>query len=199
MTGRNRILAPSVTAVLLFALASCDMPTAPDPGVLSPDAASLARRANVTVPFEAKAYTTLVSLVPDPACGAPPWFLNTQAGEGEGTHLGRFTVTFTFCVDATDLLDDGMLTAGESAPYVNGVGTIVAANGDMLYMSIAGAVLPSDHPDYDFEFQDPFTFTGGTGRFENAGGSGMTDSFVVQAEGRTDHSWSGWLVMVPGI
>jgi hypothetical protein len=199
MTGRTPILALVVAVIVLVPLTGCDTPSAPDSAVLASEPASLDRRADVTVPFKASAYTSLVSLVPDPACGAPPRFLNTQVGEGEATHLGRFTVTFTFCVDATDLLDDGTLTAGESAPYDNGVGIIVTANGDELYMTAEGAVLPSDDPDYDFEFHEPFTFTGGTGRFENASGQGVNDGYVVQAEDRTDHVWSGWLTMVPGI
>ena len=158
----------------------------------------MARVEAVTTPLKAHAFTDLAGLAPDPVCGAPPRFLNTQVGEGEATHLGRFTVTFTFCVDATDLVDDGTLTEGESAPYDTGVGTIIAANGDELYLAISGVVLPSDHPDFDFEFHDAFVITGGTGRFAEANGEGTTDSFVDQSIDRTYHSWSGWLSVRPG-
>ena len=149
----------------------------------------------VASPFKASLYTDLVSLAPDPICGAPPWVLNVQAGEGEATGLGRFSVHITFCVDATDLLDDGTLTEGESAPYVLGSGTLVAANGDELYMTIEGAVLPSSHPDYAFEFFDPWEFVGGTGRFAGASGAGVTSSFVdfTATPSRTHHTWTGMI------
>ena len=109
------------------------------------------------------------------------------------TQLGRFSVRITFCMDVTDVLD-GQLTEGESIPYDNGFGTLVAANGDELYIEISGAVLPSSHPDFDFEFRDRFQFTGGTGRFAGASGAGMTDSFVDMSADRTDHGWRGTLI-----
>lgn len=95
------------------------------------------------------------------------------------------------------MLDEGTLTGDESAPYNNGEGVFIAANGDELYFTIEGAVLHSDHPDYNFEFQDPFTFTGGTGRFEGASGSGTTDSFVNQVTNRTDHEWNATIIYKP--
>lgn len=152
----------------------------------------------VALPLRVMAFTDLESLTPDPRCGEPPRLLNIQVGEGQGTHLGRFDIRFEFCVDITDLLDDGQLTEGESIPYDNGIGIIVAANGDELHLTIEGAVLPSDDPSYDFEFQDPFEFVGGTGRFAGAGGSGTTDSHVDQETNRTDHLLSGTLVLRPG-
>lgn len=151
----------------------------------------------VTVPFKAAFFTDLVALMPDESCGAPPRLLNIQEGFGQSTHLGRFTVRITFCVDVTDILD-GALTDGESLPYDSGEGTLIAANGDRLFITIAGAVLPSDHPDFDFEFADPFQFTGGTGRFAGAGGSGMTNSLVDFQAARTHHHWSGSLTLPRG-
>ena len=198
MTGRTRLLAWAAAA-LIVPLAACDSPAVTDvPTLLAADGPASARVEAVTTPLKAHAFTDLAGLAPDPACGDPPRFLNTQVGEGESTHLGRFSITFTFCVDATDLLDDGTLTEGESAPYDNGIGMIVAANGDELYLSISGVVLPSDHPDFDFEFHDAFQVTGGTGRFAGASGEGVTDSFVDQSTNRTYHSWSGWLTVSPG-
>jgi hypothetical protein len=159
------------------------------------------------VPFKAT-FSTIRNLDesgPDPEfCGPNPAKLkNVQDGyshlrefrNGNATHLGKFTTKIIFCMDVSEVLptDDtpGQLTEGESIPYENGIGTFTAANGDKLYFTSSGAVLPSSHPDYDFEFQDPFTITGGTGRFEGATGSGMTDSLVDFAEDRTDHKWTG--------
>jgi hypothetical protein len=119
-------------------------------------------------------------------------------GGGVATLLGRFSTRITFCMDATDVLDDGQLTEGESLPYVDGVGTLIAANGDELYIEISGAVLPSSDPEFDLEFQDRFRFTGGTGRFAGAAGEGVTRSFVDQAADRTQHLWTGTLIRAPG-
>jgi len=44
---------------------------------------------------------------------------------------------------------------------------------------------------YDLEFMDPFEITGGTGQFEGATGSGMTESYVNMTTGITDHVWTG--------
>ncbi len=186
---------------LAAALVACDHhPLTPDPSEVEaleePDYfLGAARRRAVHLPFRARAVTTPESLAPDERCGDPPRFLNTQVGEGRALFLGRFTVRFEFCVDATDLLDDGMLTEGESIPYDDGIGVIVAANGDELHLTTEGAVLPSDHPDYDFEFQDRLVFDGGTGRFEGARGVAISESYVVQDPERTDHIWRGRLIL----
>ena len=199
----SRLSAACAASVFLFVAGACDAPLSPVAAASEPLAepsAALGRtNGAVTVPFEASFFTDLVSLAPDPSCGAP-MLLNTQQGFGEATHLGRFSVLITFCVDPSDLLDDGQLSPGESLPYENGVGTLVAANGDELFITIAGAVLPSDHPDFDFEFSDPFQIVGGTGRFDGAAGGGVTNSLVdFQSQpSRTVHDWSGTLVVQRG-
>lgn len=189
-------LAPMGIALAL-ALAACDAPVGPDlddAPVTAVDAHRGYDDGVIAKPFRADFVTRGQGPVPDPACGDFPRLLNTQVGEGQATHLGRFSFVATFCMDVTDVLDDGQLTAGESVPYDNGFGILTAANGDELHIEISGAVLPSDHPDYDFEFRDEFRFTDGTGRFAGVTGEGMTDSFVVQSEDRTDHQWIGTLV-----
>lgn len=190
-----------IAAYILFAGCSGEGIISPElatgDGVDVTDVAKDLGRSNgtVTVPFKAMFYTDGGIVPGDNSCGAPPFFLNVQDGDGEATHLGRFSTHMTFCVDATDILDDGQLSAGESAPYDNGVGTLTAANGDELWITIAGAVLPSGHPDFDYEFADPFAFSGGTGRFEGASGGGYTNSYVHAAIGRTIHEWSGTLIL----
>ena len=176
-------------------------------GVVSPErssddevAARLGRVSGaVATPFRARLVTTLADLRPDPSCD-PPTLLNVQEGSGHATHLGSFSAVITFCVDLSDLLDDGQLTDGESLPYDNGVGTFIAANGDELHVAISGAVLPSDQPGFDLEFMDPFEITGGTGRFAGATGGGTTTARVsLQVEpSRTEGKWSGVIVRPRG-
>lgn len=92
-----------------------------------------------------------------------------------------------------------MLTEDESIPYYSNEfteGYLIAANGDILYVDIPeGKILPTNEPGYVFEFNDPFEFTGGTGRFENVTGTGTTHSLVMmQPSEKTDHVWEGTLV-----
>lgn len=137
-----------------------------------------------TVPFEATFFTDLEGIAPDSInCAAPHSFLNTQAGEGSEVNMGTFTTLMTFCINPDNL------------EYVNGNGSFVDANGDEIQFIISGQVKPSTNPDYDLEFQDPFTITGGTGRYEGATGSGTTNSFVKHATQRTDHVWSGTVTL----
>ncbi len=191
-----------IPVTLLLALSACDAPVAPDP--LQPEALQAHMRGaaghdgTVSKPFQARLFTVPEFIGPDEACGEPPFLLNVQVGEGTSTHLGRFTVRITFCMDASAVLDDGVLGEGESVPYDQGWGVLTAANGDELYLEIAGAVLPSDHPSFDFEFHDPFQFAGGTGRFAGATGDGSTDTFVTQTPERSTHAWHGTLVLPGG-
>jgi hypothetical protein len=194
-------------AVAVLSITGCqDRPSevGSDPG----NAVELAAKAddgNVAKPFEARFESTGTN-TPDDDCGtgAPPHFLNTQEGEGEGTGLGKMTFHAQFCQDGTDLLDadgnfDGILTAGESVPWHStGYMIFTAANGDELWTSGGGKIVPSDKPGYVFEFSDPFEFEGGTGRFEGASGSGVTASYVPPAPGPVEHYWSGMLVLPKG-
>lgn len=186
------------TVALVAGLTGCDGPVAPEPDFSQELSVADARVGDRGFRFRAEGFTTLESLAPDPSCGEPPRLLNQQVGGGVATDLGRFTVRFRFCVDATDLLDDGQLTEGESIPYDQGRGVFTAANGDELYVAVEGVVLPSGDPAFAFRFQDAFEFDGGTGRFEGARGRGMNDSYVTQDPERTTHRWMGRLVLPRG-
>jgi hypothetical protein len=196
-----RSLSACGAAALGFLAAACDGPLRPHLSSTDAETAVAMARVNgaVATPFKAAFFTGLAApLAPHESCGDPPRLFNIQEGFGEATKLGRFSIRITFCIDATDILDDGRLTEGESLPYDNGAGTLIAANGDELHITISGAVLPSDHPDFDFEFMDPFQISGGSGRFEGATGNGMTNSLVDFQAARTQHKWSGTLVLPRG-
>jgi len=154
----------------------------------------------VTVPFKSNFYTVRnYDNIGEGFCTEDPYLsFNYQVGEGEATHLGSFTTTMSFCGDGFD--------------YKNGEGVFIAANGDELYIKIPsegelGHILPYDHPIYELQFHDPFSFNGGTGRFDGATGGGYTNSFVdlfdndgnFIPEHRTDHKWTGTITLKPGI
>jgi len=152
-----------------------------------------------SVPFKAKFFTKRNYDIVIGTCDDPDFpDYNHQKGEGTGTHLGKFTIELFFC--------------GGPSGYKNGEGAFVAANGDELWFTVPspgeiGQVLPLPYADplYEAYFQDPFTFTGGTGRFEGASGSGRTNSFVdlfvdgdpnqFIREHQTDHEWNGTLLL----
>jgi len=199
--------------ILLFAIAALILPGCTDGSIVSTEAApgefAATADANapqkwgrtdgaVTVPFKASFFTEgPENEMPVHVCSDPHPAPILQLGDGQATHLGKFSTRITFCADVTDA--PGGLEQGESIPYVDGVGTFTAANGDILRFTIEGEILPSNHPDFDFEFADPFVFTGGTGRFTGASGGGVTESFVDFQEDRTEHYWSGELILHPGI
>ena len=79
---------------------------------------------------------------------------------------------------------------------------MVAANGDILYISGEGFVIDGrldDHPEYVISYwRDPFVILGGTGRFEGATGEGWTDDYNSSEDPNSHHNWTGTITMVKG-
>lgn len=103
----------------------------------------------------------------------------TPTGSGTATHLGQWTVSGN--VKYTP--DNGVLrSSGES--------TIIASNGDKLYVQIEGILDPVAAVD-----QGVFRFLGGTGRFEGATGNAqfvvtinpITGGFDLTVVGKIDY------------
>jgi len=109
-------------------------------------------------PFALKG-TGVATLITDDAghlVGAIP------TGSGTATHLGQWTVSGTVAYTPDN---NGVL-------HSSGDATILAANGDKLYVRIDGILDPIAAID-----QGTFYFAGGTGKFEGASGAA---NFVVQ-------------------
>lgn len=141
----------------------------------------------VTVPFKADFTGTYTYVGTSEKCGDSLIQVIVDL-KGTGTHLGNFTGNFNFC-------------AGE-AGYGPTDSYMIAANGDILYVSCAGQVHEgrlADHPPYVISYwRDPFVISGGTGRFEGATGSGMTDDFNSSLDPYSHHHWSGTITLVKG-
>jgi len=131
--------------------------------------------ATVTVPFKAHYLASVVGVGPGLGCDAR-LFLE---GAGEGTHLGRFSITLGFCGRADGTLD-------------NGTGTFVAANGDLLYITFHG-ISDGGHP--ILHFTSFVTFTGGTGRFEGATGSATVQGIFDANTGAGPADWDGTITL----
>src|SRR5262249_38658405 len=86
----------------------------------------------------------------------------TVTATGEATYLGQFTSTETVVLDLTN----GTFT---------GTRVFIAANGDQLFATVTGAFTSATTA------EGTFTFTGGTGRFQNA--SGQASFEVVTPDG----------------
>jgi hypothetical protein len=102
---------------------------------------------------------------PVPDAGDPCVLLNTETGIIHGTHIGVGTwnsfETVNFCTN-----DDG-------SGAVEGEFTLSAANGDQIFGSYTTVVLVGDGT---IAASGTYEITGGTGRFENATGSGTIDA-----------------------
>jgi hypothetical protein len=109
-----------------------------------------------TVPF--KGHEAFVSSTP--ISFAFPFNTTRTAAEGEATHVGHYTLTGVTVIN--------VVSASATATL-----TLTAANGDQLFVSMTGHAL---QPFSLKETTANFTITGGTGRFEGATGSWVTDS-----------------------
>jgi hypothetical protein len=152
----------------------------------------------VTVPFNVHYLGNYVSMDPDARCGDPPYYRIIVEGPGNGTHVGKSIIHFDFCCN----IDNGVY--GNDKPSIEGkfFEYIVAANGDLLYISVAGKVIEGRlpyMPSYVIEYwKDPFEILGGTGRFKGATGSGMTDDYNSSLDSYSHHHWVGTITMVKG-
>lgn len=147
---------------------------------------------SVTLPFKSSFSVWDHSDYTNNECGGFPVFFVTMEGYGTATHLGQLTTTFTFCCNV------------ETGEYYNTIGKLVAANGDILFIEIPhGNIIPNEGDNSDYyqtRFNDPMIITGGTGRFEGATGSLMTNAFVHDGtdEWRTDLYSSGTITLPKG-
>lgn len=133
--------------------------------------------ATVTVPFKAHYVANIVGVGPGLGCDAR---LSLE-GAGEGTYLGRFSITLGFCGRPDGTLD-------------NGTGTFVAANGDLLYITFHGV---SDGGFPTLHFTSYVTFTGGTGRFDGATGSATVQGSFDDITGAGPADWDGTITLKP--
>lgn len=121
-----------------------------------------------------------------------------MVGEGNMSHLGKISTRMIFWANQSPV-----------GPYGHGTGVFVAANGDELYVEFDDGLIiwnQGDNADYyPTSFNDEMHITGGTGRFEGAGGCFMSNAFVhypdPSVEGdywHTDFFSFGTLIMEKG-
>ena len=101
-------------------------------------------------------------------CSAPSDYVIRAAFTGEATHAGRVTGTTEHCSQ----LMWGPGGAVMGATYSDGQGTCVSANGSSIVLRYGNGTTGFDPAANELWFKDGWTFTGGTGLFEGATGSG---------------------------
>lgn len=156
----------------------------------------------VTVPFRADFVGTYMEGTgPNLMCGEwdPAnglfWGVVINEGGGNATHLGKFTHHFEFCCD--------FYNGDYPGPTGHMDAWFIAANGDTLFVSVSGVVVNGrldHHPeDVNSYFTDPWLILGGTGRFEGASGSGVTDDYNRDSyPDNSFHHWTGTITMKKG-
>ena len=107
-----------------------------------------AMAAGKPVPFKGRSSGVVTTVRIDPVAG----LAYTRAeGQGQATHLGRFTQT-------------GDVANEDATGIPRGTWTLTAANGDMLFLTMGGHGIDETHG------FGAFTVVGGTGRFQGASG-----------------------------
>ena len=155
---------------LLILIAGCSkLEIQPDP-LYSSDESALkgSKSSNHERPFKVnKSYGPFWIVPGGGECGDPPMAQGFISGEGNATHLGKFTVVNTYCMDLRTLIS-------EDPKYWNWEGAMTAANGDILATDILNPVVGGDiNPGADGVTYYTYTVNSerSTGRFEGATGT----------------------------
>ncbi len=148
----------------------------------------------VAMPFKADLIGEYNLQEPEVKCGYseenPYMYHIIVTANGTATHLGKTYAYFDFCCNVA------------TGTYATGEIYLVAANGDMLYLSGEGQVMTGRldyHPDYvNSYWKDPMIVLGGTGRFAGATGTIMTDDYNSDLDPNSHHHWTGTITLVKG-
>ena len=139
--------------------------------------------ADSLVPFHATVSETFTAAM----CGVLTRCI-TAVGTGHATHLGKITETASIVVDLNPAV-----AHGDCAPEVRTT-TLTAANGDTISMYGTGWSCASTS-----DAHDSYGITGGTGRYQGAGGNGMEHNvhmFTVPPEGVSTVTYDGTISSV---
>ena len=163
---RPIVMRPIILALSVLAAACRDhvssSPTSPS--IVAVAATPAQSRSATELPFRGS-FTAA-----DKAVVAPPNLLAQGTGEGNTTHLGRFTMTFS----AVAVLASSTAT---------GTFDFTASNGDHLLATFAGTAV--DIEPGVVRFTEVLTIVGGTGRF-----AGATGTFTLRRIGIIDFATS---------
>nr|MDQ3569330.1 hypothetical protein [Actinomycetota bacterium] len=118
----------------------------------------------------------------------PPNVIITGTAEGQASHLGRSTATFSIAVSLARTDVPNCPTPGTTEIYT---ATLTAANGDTI--TLEGTGYGCQTSPTTLAVVDTVTVTGGTGRFEGASGSLTVQTAVDQPSGTETFTVDGTL------
>ena len=139
------------------------------------------------VPWK-ESYAASGTITPGARCPAPQ-LLVSLAGGGTATHVGKYTIVNSHCVDpGTGALTDGTFVK-------------TAANGDQIFGTYTGGstVIQPPAPIAIFTITGTINFTGGTGRFTGATGTATMSGSLRADFSQADVPTEVTLVMVGDI
>ncbi|MGZ8392577.1 MAG: hypothetical protein ACXWWK_07030 [Gemmatimonadales bacterium] len=140
----------------LVAMIGCDERSAPDPSATQPSAAA---GSDIKLAPWKESYAASGTIAPGGRCPSSQ-LLVSLAGGGTATHVGKYTIVNSHCVDP----ETGELTAGT---FVK-----TAANGDRIEGTYTGgSTVIQPPPSAIFSITGTIEFDGGTGRFSGATGT----------------------------
>jgi len=140
---------------------------------------------------------TVATTPAPPPAGCLAYF--TSVIEGTATHLGRFTGTGSTCITDQVAPDPSppFTPAGPgpyaTAQFTNPRWTLVAANGDELWLEAPEAVGVFSLANMAFKAQGRQVIVGGTGRFDNATGEAQVGALNDGTQPADDFSGRGWI------
>lgn len=186
----------TVVFVMLITVVACEKDSI---GVVESQVIEL-ENINSAIPSAEKTVTLGLNLVftgnydyigPAEKCGSFPPYVNViNNGEGTGTHFGKLSSHFDFCVDVRD----------NTYPHSYVEAYFEDKDGDRLYVHVEGIVLPGRVPGMpsfaNSYFKDPFTILGGTGKFDGATGNGYTNDYNTSKDPYSHHHWQGKITLV---
>jgi len=154
----------------------------------------------VTVPFEANLLGEIASIDWEAQeCIEEGYFVRVIVETtGNATHMGNVSLTFNFCSGGAP--DPNI--EGSKYTYAGSTADLIAANGDVLYLSFDDGIVMNgrtdEHPDDVYEYwRTPVSVLGGTGRFEGATGDLSSDDYVT-TDDQTHHRFYGKITLLKG-
>lgn len=155
----------------------------------------------VTVPFKVNLVGEIVSFDTTAVDCTEKGYLGRVIVEASGnaTHMGKVSITFNFCTAGPPNPD----IDGSKMTYAGFMGELVAANGDILYLSYSGGSIidgrRDDHPEHVYEYWvTSIEVLGGTGRFEGAKGNLTADDYCSTLDDLTYHRFFGNITLRKG-
>jgi hypothetical protein len=148
----RRAIHLTLTLLAGSALAGCDGTTPAEPATAGVSAGT-SPQSREGVPFS-ESYEASGTIAPSPDCPAGTLQV-TLTGGGIATHVGRYVIANTHCLDPA------------TGAFAGGHFVKTAANGDQLFGTYGGigTQVEAPQPIGRYAVDGRLTFTGGTGRF----------------------------------